>query len=170
MKQFVVVPVLFFALATLVFAAGNSERTVAAKETVSSGAADKAAIAAIWKEYSQFVMNHDAEGYLGLHDRDAYKMPQGQPMFQIWAIADKIKAKFAAAAEKYTTEMRIDPMETTILGNYAYSMGTYYKADKPKAGGAPIVIDGKFLTILRKDANGNWKILRDSYSSNVSGN
>lgn len=112
-------------------------------------------------------MEGDADAFLELHDREAYKMPQDRPMFQIWEAADSLKGSFAKAKEQMTTEMRIEPQEIVILGDYAYSMGTYYKVVTPKSGGNAAVTDGKSLTVLRKNDAGEWKILRDCYNNNV---
>ncbi len=166
MKRCLTALILVGALTGFAFAGGGDEHG-ASKTASNTQAADKTAIETLWNDYSRFVVNHDAEGYLNLHDRGAYKMPQDQPMFQLWAVSDKIKAKFAKGAQEYNTEMRINPKEIVVMGDYAYTMGTYYKADTPKTGGAAIVVDGKFLTILHKDSSGKWKILRDCYNSNV---
>jgi ketosteroid isomerase-like protein len=158
MKRSMVVLTLLTAAATLACASGVGER---------AEAADKAAIAAAFEQYCRCAMEGDAEAFLELHDRDAYKMPQDRPMFQIWEVADSIKGSFAKSKEQMTTEMRIDPQEIVILGDHAYAMGTYYKAVTPKSGGDPAITDGKFLTVFRKNDEGEWKILRDCYNNNV---
>ena len=158
MKTGMAVLTLLIGVATLACASGGGER---------AEAADKEAIAAVWEEYCRCAMEGDADTFLELHDREAYKMPQDRPMFQIWEAADSLKGSFAKAKEQMTTEMRIEPQEIVILGDYAYSMGTYYKVVTPKSGGNAAVTDGKFLTVLRKNDAGEWKILRDCYNNNV---
>jgi ketosteroid isomerase-like protein len=37
----------------------------------------------------------------------------------------------------------------------------------PKEKGEPIFVDGKYLTIYKKQADGSWKISHDCYNSNV---
>jgi len=39
-------------------------------------------------------------------------------------------------------------------------MGTYTKKTTPLDGGGPVLFDGKFLTILRRNADGKWTIWR----------
>jgi uncharacterized protein (TIGR02246 family) len=158
MKIGMAVLTLLIVVATLAYASGDAER---------AKAEDKEAIAELWEEYCRCAMEGDAEAFLELHDRDAYKMPQDSPMFQIWEAAESLKGNFAKMKEQMNTEMSIDPQEIVILGDYAYSMGTYYKVVTPKSGGNPAVTDGKFLTILRKNDEGEWKILRDCYNNNV---
>jgi ketosteroid isomerase-like protein len=58
----------------------------------------------------------------------------------------------------FDTEMTISPEDVRILGDCAYSHGSYKQAMTPKEGGEPISNAGRFLTILEKQANGSWKI------------
>lgn len=162
MKKWFSLFLLLAALAPMGFAAGKAEA-----QSTSSTAADTAAISALWSNYCQDVMNGNLDAFLALHAQDAYKMPQDQPMFQIWTARDGVAASWKKRLETLDTEMSISPKETVIMGDYAYSMGVYSQVFTPKAGGSPSKFDGKFLTVLHKDAEGNWKILRDCYNSNV---
>jgi ketosteroid isomerase-like protein len=61
--------------------------------------------------------------------------------------------------------MSIMPKETVILGDMAWSMGTY-TIDYTTADG-PAQIDGKFLTLLRRQDDGSWGIYRDIFNLNT---
>lgn len=126
-----------------------------------------AAIDEVWENYVKAVETSDAELFLDLHARDAYKMPPQAPMFQIWKGADNLKQGWAAKKQAVDSDMNIEPMETVILGDYAYSMGTYTLIEEPHNGDAPHEVDGKFLTVLIKNGDGEWEILRDCFNSNV---
>jgi len=166
MKKCLVASLLLVVLAVLASAAGNSE--VRAKTKAAAGIeADKAAIAALWTNYSKSAMEGNLDAFLTLHERDAYKMPQDQPMFQPWAIADEMRASWAKRVQTTDMEMSIEPKEIVILGEYAYSMGTYTQIFTPKAGGNKTVFNGKFLDVLHKGSDGTWRILRDCYNSNT---
>ena len=153
-------------LVLLAFVGGGAGAQTASKSATGSEA-DRAAVAAVFADYARFVANGDFDGFLALHDRDAYKMPQDQPMFQIWASADKLRQVWAKRSASSTIEMRADVKETGVIGDYAYAMGTYYMTVAPKAGGKPMITDGKFLTVLHRDSSGSWKILRDCYNNNI---
>jgi ketosteroid isomerase-like protein len=129
-------------------------------------AADQAAIAALWVEYGQSRTDGDARRWLAIHDAEAVKMPQDGPMFRTADVADSLQATWNKQDETGRPEMHVEPQETIIMGDYAYSMGTYTKTATPKAVGEASVFEGKFLTVLRRDAAGNWKIYRDCYNSN----
>lgn len=168
MKKCLVLFLLLGAVAAFVCArpfAGASD--VQAKSSAASSVdADKAAIENLWANYSKYAMEGNFDAFLALHDHDAYKMPQNQPMFQLWVVADTMRASWSKRVQMNTMRMSIEPKEIVILGDYAYSMGTYTQILTPKAGGPQTVFNGKFLDVLHKDANGNWEILRDCYNSN----
>lgn len=153
---------LFVMLTGLGFAAGQAE----ASKPSAGADADKAAIAQVWVDYSKYAMEGNLNAFLDLHERNAYKMPQEQPMFQPWAIKTEMQASWAKRVQDTTMEMNIQPMEIEVQGNYAFSMGTYSQKFTPKAGGRTTVFEGKFLDVLHKDSNGKWRILRDCYNSN----
>ena len=133
----------------------------------SGEAADQAAIAALWVEYGQSRADGDAGRWLAIHDQAALKMPQDGPMFRIAEVSGTLQAAWAKQDEGYSLEMHVEPQEIVVLGDYAYSMGTYTKRTVPKGGGEPALFEGKFLTILRKDAEGKWIIYRDCYNSST---
>jgi len=128
---------------------------------------DVKAINALWDEYVQAIVDYDAEAFLDLHTRGAYKMPPQEPMFQLWSGAEEMKKAWAEEKKSVTARMSIKPMETVIWGDHAYSMGTYTLEKDPNNGEKPFQMDGKFLTVLVKNSDGKWQILRDCYNSNV---
>ena len=164
MKKYLIVLLLLGAIGAFACAAGQSEVHAKSKAAVE---ADKAAIATLWVNYSKSASEGNLDAFLQLHERDAFKMPQDQPMFQPWVVADSLRAAWAKRVQSTDMHMSIEPKEIVILGDYAYSMGTYTQVFAPKAGGPQTVFNGKFLDVLHKDAGGTWKILRDCYNSNT---
>jgi ketosteroid isomerase-like protein len=63
--------------------------------------------------------------------------------------------------------MAINPLEVVVAGPWAYSRGLYTQDLTSKATGNVAHVDGKFLTIFRKQPDGSWKIYRDCFNSNV---
>ena len=61
----------------------------------------------------------------------------------------------------------INNEEVQVAGDWAFSRGTYTLSITPKAGGEEIFIDGKYMTILKRQTDGSWKIHRDIFNSNV---
>ncbi len=71
---------------------------------------------------------------------------------------EQIRAASQPLMDLFDTEMTISPEDIRILGDCAYSYGSYKQAMTPKEGGESISNTGMFLTILEKQANGSWKI------------
>ncbi len=164
-KSLLMVLALLAALTGMGFGAGQPESQGATKPAASVDA-DRAAIAQVWVNYSKYAMEGNLDAFLDLHERNAYKMPQDQPMFQPWAIADQMRASWVKRVQSTRMEMSIQPIDIEVQGDYAYSMGTYTQKFTPKAGGETTVFNGKYLDVLHKDSDGKWRILRDCYNSN----
>lgn len=125
---------------------------------------DYAAIATVYEEYTEAVNSGDARRWLALHEPEAYKMPQGQPMFRIADIAPTVQVQWDKGPRM---EMDIDCREIVIRGDIAWAMGCYTETLIPNNGDPAQTFQGKFLTILRRQADGSWLIYRDSYSFDV---
>jgi uncharacterized protein (TIGR02246 family) len=126
--------------------------------------ADKAAIRQVWAEYSHAAETGDLEGWMALWMPGGVKMSPGKlPIVGL----DAIRAATGVGKSSATVALSIDPQEITVLGAWAYSWGTYTKDVTPTAGGATSHTNGKFMTILRRQGDGSWKIYRDIDNSNV---
>ncbi len=116
-------------------------------------AADEQAILGIWSTYTEARVGGDAETWLGLWDKDGIRMPPGAPAVDYATFAPGTPARFA----KPPASMEIKSEEIEVAGDWAYSRGTFTVND---------AIEGKFLTIFRRQDDGSWRIYRDSFSMN----
>ena len=81
---------------------------------------------------------------------------------------DAIKAFWGGFLDAYTVRFEVASDTIEGRGDLAYNQGQYRFTAVPKAKGAPGVADeGKFIEILRKQPDGNWKYVLDMYSSNL---
>jgi uncharacterized protein (TIGR02246 family) len=119
---------------------------------------------AIWQEYATSLNEGDLERWLELWTEDGVQMPPNEPAI---VGIDKIRARNEAALDRFTFDMGISNQEVETAGDWAYSRGTYKATLMPKGGGRPIVMDGKYMTILARQRDGSWKIHRDIFNSNV---
>ncbi len=124
--------------------------------------AAKAAISEIWENYSAFVMKGDSKAWLSQLDEDFIQMPPNSPARGKAEIAKGIQAGWA---KRKVLTFNINAEENVIAGDLAYSRGTY--DSERVAGGKTSRINGKFLTILKRQPDGSWKIYRDCFNSNV---
>lgn len=129
--------------------------------TGGAAADDEAEIRDIWQKYSAARVAGDADAWLALWDADAIKLSEGSPARSRAELDAGVPKSFAATP---TSAMNIHADEIVVTGDWAYSRGTY-DADRT-VGGEATHIDGKFLTILKRQDDGSWKIYRDMSNSN----
>ena len=136
-------------LAALAIGATIAMPPLAAADAV----ADEAAILDIWSQYTTARVEGDAETWLGLWDKEGIRMPPGTPAVDYATFAPGTAERFANAPNS----MVIDSEEIVVTGDWAYSRGTFTVND---------AVEGKFLTIFRRQDDGSWGIYRDSFSMN----
>jgi len=125
---------------------------------------DTAAINDILTMYASSSEAGDLSAWLSLWTEDGVQMPPNEPPV---IGKDQIQKANKAAFDQFTFEMEITNKEIQIAGDWAFSRGTYAATVSPKNGDQPFPIDGKFMTILERQPDGNWKIHRDIFNSNV---
>ncbi len=113
----------------------------------------------MWDAYEVAVEAGDAESYLGLWDEEGVQMPPGAPARDKSVLIEAIPKRFAGSK---VDAMTITPEETVIADDIAFSRGVY----TVEAGGE-VTVDGKFLTIFRRQDDGSWRIYRDAFNSNA---
>lgn len=117
-------------------------------------AADEAAILAIWSKYTESRVAGDAETWLSLWDQEGIRMAPGAPAVDYATFAPGTAERFADAP----ASMTIDAEEIVVADDWAYSRGNFTVND---------AVEGKFLTIFRRQDDGSWRIYRDSFSMNA---
>jgi uncharacterized protein (TIGR02246 family) len=105
----------------------------------------------------------DVEGWVALFEEGAVYMPPGSPEV---TTADGLREAAKAGFSRYTADIRILPSELTVLGDWAFSRSKVSGTVMPKAGGKPITIDVKQLTVYRRQPDGTWRIARLMNNSN----
>ena len=66
-----------------------------------------------------------------------------------------MEARFKAAKPG---SVSITPVDTHIMGDMAVEHGTYHMMMTPAAGGAAMMVDGRYIVVLHKQADGSWKV------------
>ena len=125
-------------------------------------AADVALVREVWKEYETTVNNEDLEQWSALWIQDGVQMPPDEPRY---IGKEEIQAAAEPGFELFDFEdFSINPDEIQILGDQAYSHGTYSFTMTSNEGGDAVDIEGKFLTILQKQSDGSWKLAVDIFN------
>ena len=125
----------------------------------------RAAVEEIFATYAAANMNGDADLYMSLWDENGIKMAPNRPAYGMLALEER-KRKGAQKKDTEVTQI-IKVEEVQVAGDWGFARGTFTSSSTPKAGGATEFVDGKYLTIFKKQADGSWKIFRDCWNSNV---
>ena len=128
-------------------------------------AADTAAIRAVDVEWSRAATAGDAKAVAALYASDATVLPPMEP------------SRKGEAAKKYLIDMTNGYTGTTELattavdgrGDLAIAVGTYRATLTPKKAGAkPLPTEhGKYIEVLKKQADGSWKIVYDIWNADA---
>jgi len=103
----------------------------------------------------------DADLWLSLWDEEGVQLFPGSRASGIDVLREVTPARFEAVP---VNSANIETANITVLEDYAFAHGHF--VIERIADGTPIPFDGKFLTILKKQTNGTWKLFRDCSNSN----
>lgn len=119
----------------------------------------------IWTQYAATLNTGDVDRWVALWTDDGVQMPPDEPPV---IGKDRIRTRNQAVLDKFTFNMReINNQEVSVVGGWAFARGIFTATLTPKEGGESLSVDGKFMTILQRQADGSWKIHRDIFNSNV---
>jgi uncharacterized protein (TIGR02246 family) len=80
---------------------------------------------------------------------------------------DAIVASHKQMFEQMTAKIVLTPEETKTMGSSGYDRGTFKFTMTPKAGGAAINDEGRYLVLLEKGTDGSWHVARDIDNSTL---
>ncbi len=123
--------------------------------------ADVAQVYALWNEFAAAATAGDIERWLALWSDDGIHMPPGA---ERRVGKEQIRAEVQPRFELFDHNMTLNLGEVRLLGDQAFSHGTYTFEMTPKKGGETTNGSGKFLTILAKQGDGSWKIAIDCFN------
>jgi len=95
---------------------------------------------------------------------DAIVLPPDAPMARG---KEESRAVFAAleAMPGYSLTWSASMADVGGVADLGYTIGTYHMAFQDP-GGNPVEIDGKFMTVWKKQPDGTWKIAVDMFNAN----
>lgn len=125
--------------------------------------ADVSALNELRDRELQAIMAGDVEALLSWRTLDVVSMPPGAaPVRGREAVEDFFVGMFAQVRIRETATSE----EVVIDGDLAYDRGTFTGTAEPLAGGEPRLLDGKYVWIARRDADGAWRYAVQMWSYN----
>jgi len=126
--------------------------------------ADISAINSILDQYASSINDKNLDLWISLWVEDGIQMPPNAPaVIGKGQIRENNKSLFL----EFTPRMVVTKKEVRVAGDLAFARGTYTLSLTPMSAGETIEIDGKYLSIMEKQADGSWKLARDCFNDNA---
>lgn len=124
--------------------------------------ADVAAIRKYDEHWLSALAAGDAKTLRDLTDENHITFPSNMPPFE------GREANYAANSkwfEQFHVVEHWEPRDIVVAGDWAYECGHFTAESQPKSGGEVSHFSGNYLRILRRQADGSWKMIREMASS-----
>lgn len=146
-------------LALLAFTSGCNWQA-----TPDNHAANEAAIRDLDAQWSKTAAAHDLNGALSYYSDDAVLLPPNAPIANT---KDSIRAVWTElTAPSSDISWQVSKVEVAKSGDLAYSTGSYTFAMQDPQG--KLISDkGKFMEVWKKQSDGKWKAVADTYNSDL---
>jgi ketosteroid isomerase-like protein len=104
----------------------------------------------------------DLDSLVSVYAEDVISLPPNQPA-RVGKAA--VQAMWEETLSDFAVEVSVSVEEVEVAGGWAFERGTFNMRLSPRAGDAPIEVTGKYLDVLRQQADGSWKYSRVSWNS-----
>lgn len=136
-----------------------------ASQTTTDTRAAEAAIRALDEQWSATAGKGDLHGTVAFYGDDAALLPPNEPLA---ADRNAIRASWAGLLEQTAAlQWKASKVEVAKSGELGYLYGTYRLAMKGPAGKPGAVDTGKLVEIWKKQPDGAWKCIVDTFNSDV---
>jgi uncharacterized protein (TIGR02246 family) len=122
---------------------------------------DTAALRAVHDRFSAALLRHDFDAVAALYAEDAVLLPPQEP-----AVHGRAAIRQWTAAVPNVTRIVLQVDDLDGRADVAYMRGTFAMTLEPE--GAPAVsVAGKYVEILKKQADGAWRFAVDIFNSDT---
>lgn len=118
-------------------------------------------ISAIRSQWIQFLHSRQLEPVVALYADDAVFL---QPTGETIAGKDAIRGLFRQVMAAVTSDPTLTSMRIDSSGNLAYDSGEYRETLTNVATGAKTEAHGSYLTVLKHQPDGKWRIVEQMWS------
>jgi len=153
------------ALLVLLIPSAFLTTSCAPSPTGDSRAADATSIQALDEQWSATAARNDLAGTIAFYADDAVLLPPNAP---IATDRKSIRESWAALLGPNTAvSWKVSKAEVAKSGELGYLYGTYSLSIKDPKGGPPVHDTGKLVEIWKKQPDGKWKCIVDTYNSDL---
>lgn len=128
--------------------------------------ADLAAIERLHQQDMAAAKVWDVETLVSLWTDDIVTLPQERlPVIGKEANRAELLKMREASREVKIEDYTLSFKEIKLAGDWAFEWGTFAGTVRPVAGGEVMKSSGKLMRVLRRQADGSWKVARSMYSN-----
>lgn len=138
--------------------------TAAAQKAKSSENKDVAAINALYAQWNEALATRGADGYVSFFVDDGAVLPPDGPAVEGKEAIRKWMQKSLADYEIKDAKMEFGPVRTS--NGWAVRRFSLAAMRVPKDGGVPRYFNNKYLDVIQKQPDGQWKFVYRMWSSN----
>ena len=122
-------------------------------------------VAKVRNAYMAAVHAGDGKAVAALFTDDGVEMPPNHEMLKGRPAIEKYNVGFLSSM---SVKLSLTEIESSASGNTAHDVGSYSQTITPKqAGGKPITDRGKYIVLLRRGADGQWRLKYAIYNSDL---
>jgi len=129
----------------------------------STGGGDESAHAA-HDRYVEAINSDDLERVMAMLTDDVVFMPPGSPRL---VGKDAVRAWAEPYVAAYEPNWEKTSLELIVSGDWAFEQYAYVENDRARDGGAPLQDEGKGIIIYHRGSDGEWRVARDAWNSNL---
>jgi ketosteroid isomerase-like protein len=115
---------------------------------------DKEAIYAWYDQKTETTNTGNFDGLKSLFSENVVFMPPDEPLYKGWEAYREWAQPFF---EEFDIEENISYEEIEVSGDWAFIRTSYTMRSTPKAGGEPVLGNGKAIWLFKRQADGSWK-------------
>ena len=114
-----------------------------------------------WLEQVTAAVNAEStEAILALYADDAVFSPPDAPPLDI----DQLRSLYDILFTENTFQFTTEALDVVVSGDLAVLRASYDETVTPRGAGDSVHNSGSWLIVLRKQADGSWKLWRDMWS------
>lgn len=137
---------------------GLGMATVHDNPTVKPGGHGAASVAALREAYLKAYNDGDADAMDVLYVDDAVRMPYDAPA-QVGRATIVAGYRATFAARRMVPTLRFVVEGSLATGAQVVERGRYHEEMVPKSGGAHLVEEGKYVTVMARGRDGRWRFV-----------